>query len=180
MRGTARILLLVLLPAFAPRLDAAPAPTPGPGDGGPAAFVTAVYRVVVSGDGDQGGQFFWLEPKVRPGRLSSGLLDLWARADELRDKDGDDLGPIDWDPVTASQDPVVKSFTVQVERQDARSATVAVTLVDPRGKRPAPSDAIVRWDLVKEGGAWKVDDLRGSAGGRPWSVRESLKRYLDR
>ena len=116
---------------------------------------------------------------MRPGRFSSALLDLWAKADELRDENGDGVGAIDWDPVTASQDPVVTSFTVKVERQDAKSATVAVTLVDPRGKRPVASDSVVRWDLVKEGGAWKVDDFRGSSAGRPWSVRKSLERYLE-
>ena len=73
---------------------------------------------------------------------------------------------------------MVKSFTVKVEREDATSATVAVTLVDPRGRRAVPADEVVRWDLVKEGGAWKADDLRGSVDGGPWSVRESLKAYL--
>jgi hypothetical protein len=172
------VLLPLLLLALSRRADAAPPAAPKPADGSPAAFVTSVYTIVASGAGDQGGQFFWLEAKDRAKGFSKSLAELWTKADRLQAKNGDGVGAIDWDPVTASQDPLVKSFTVKVERQDGKSATVAVTLVDPRGKRRVPADEVVRWDLVKEGGAWKVDDLRGTVDGSPWSVRASLKAYL--
>ncbi len=39
--------------------------------------------------------------------------------------------PVDFDPVTNSQDPDVKSFKVIAEKQDAAKATIAVTLNRP-------------------------------------------------
>jgi hypothetical protein len=32
---------------------------------------------------------------------------------------------------------------------------------------------------VREAGAWKIGEIRGSVNGKPWSVRSSLKAYLD-
>ena len=71
-----------------------------------------------------------------------------------------------------------KSFTVVVERQDANAATVAVTLVDPRGRRKVAADETVRLDFVREGARWAIDDVRGSVDGHSWSVKEILKSYL--
>ncbi|MBK8599110.1 MAG: DUF3828 domain-containing protein [Holophagales bacterium] len=168
--------LVVLLAGLSSLAAGAPAP---PQPAGPEALVTAVYRRIVADGGEAGGQFFWGDPKVRGKSFSRELLDLWERAAELQDKNDDGVGAVDWDPVTASQDPMVKSFTTKVERSDATSATVAVTLVDGRGRRAVAADEVVRWDLVRESGAWKVGDIRGSVDGKPWSVRASLKAYID-
>ena len=143
-KAAGTVVLPLLLLALAPLAAAAPPPAPKSADGSPAAFVTSVYRVVASGKGDEGGQSLWLEAKARPRTFSNSLVALWAKADALQEKSGDGAGPIDWDPVTASQDPMVKSFTVKVEREDATSATVAVTLVDPHGRRPVAADEVVR------------------------------------
>lgn len=150
-----------------------------PQPAGPDELVSAVYRRVVADGGEAGGQFFWGDPKERAKSFSRELLELWERAAELQEKNDDGVGAIDWDPVTASQDPMVKSFTAKVERREAASATIAVTLVDGRGRRAAASDEVVLWDLVREAGVWKVGEIRGSVNGEPWSVRRSLKAYLD-
>lgn len=145
----------------------------------PVAIADAIYAKVSAGDGDSGGQFLWVDPKVRPRRFSKALCELWLLADARRDANHEGLGAIGFDPFTASQDPVVKSFTLRSERQDGKAATVAVTLVDPRGRREIASDETVRLDFVRENGLWVIDDIRGTVGGRAWSVRESLRRYLE-
>lgn len=169
--------IAVLLSGLASLAVGAPAP---PQPAGPEALVTDVYRRVVADGGEAGGQFFWGDPKERAKSFSRQLLDLWERAAELQARNDDGVGAVDWDPVTASQDPMVKSFSTKVERRDAASATIAVTLVDGRGRRAVAADEVVRWDLVQEAGAWKVGEIRGSVDGKPWSVRRSLEAYLDR
>ena len=49
-----------------------------------------------------------------------------------------DVGPIDFDPVTNSQDPDVKSFKVAAEKLEADKAVIAVTITgrDARGPNP--------------------------------------------
>jgi hypothetical protein len=89
--------------------------------------------------------------------------------------DGDPLG---FDPVTNSQDPDVKSFKVVVEKAGADKATVAVTLTAHHSPRKNRADDVVRYDFVREGGGWKIDDFRGAVDGKPWSVRQLLVNYL--
>ena len=153
---------------------AAPEPTE------PAGIARAIYEAISAGDGDHGGQVFWLDPKTRPNLFSAELCTLWAKADAKAVREDDPAGAIDFDPITASQDPLVKSFTVKVEKQDARAATVAVTLVDPRGRRDVVADETVRLDFVRGKDRWAIDDVRGSVGGRAWSVAAILKSYVAR
>ena len=85
-----------------------------------------------------------------------------------------DLAPVDFDPVTNSQDPDLKSFKVATEKLDADKASIAVTLEGHRGKREKPADAVIRYDFVREVGGWKIDDIKGSGDGEAWSIRAML------
>ena len=90
-----------------------------------------------------------------------------------------DGGPIDFDPVTNSQDPDVKSFKVVAEKQEADKATVAVTIEShQREARAKPADKTIRYDFVHEAGQWKIDDIKGAVDGSPWSVRALLAASL--
>ena len=33
----------------------------------------------------------------------------------------------------------------------------------------------MRYDLVRERGAWKIDDIRGTVDGKEWSIRKLLR-----
>jgi len=162
--GAAAILAVVRgsLPAFA-----------APPANDPVALVTAIYDQAIKDDNT--GRDFANAPKQRAKFLSKSFAALWLQA-EARTPKGD-AGPIDFDPVSNSQDPGVKSISVKVERQDSGTATLAVTLIEP-AKRPNPADAIVRYDFVRDGGHWRIDDIRGSVEGKPWSVRDILARAL--
>ena len=105
-----RILLLAAVILAAPPAFAQQAPSPDD----PAAFLTAIYARVAKGKGDNGGTFVFNTKAAKTKYLSTSLGALWARAEAHTPKG--DAGPIDFDPVTNSQDPDVKTFKVAPEK----------------------------------------------------------------
>jgi hypothetical protein len=147
---------------------------PSPND--PLAIVNAIYARVAKGKGDSGGAFVIENKAAKAKYLSKSLIDLWAKADAHTPKG--DVGPVDFDPVTNSQEPDVKSFSAVAEKQDAGSAVIAVTLVG-HGKPPTkPADGIIRYNFVRDGTQWKIDDISGASDGEAWSIRDMLKDSL--
>jgi hypothetical protein len=141
----------------------------------PVAILTAIYTRAARGKGD-GGAAFVIENKAAKAKyLSKSLIALWARADAHTEKG--DVGPVDFDPVTNSQEPDVKSFKVAAEKPEADKAAVAVTIIGHRARR-TPADDILHYDFVREGNAWKIDDIKGSADGEAWSIRGMLEESL--
>src|SRR5215470_11915230 len=137
----------------------------------PVAIISAIYTRVAKGKGDGGGGFVVENKQAKARYLSKPLIGLWAKADAHTPKG--DVGPIDFDPVTNSQDPDVKSFKVDAEKLEADKATIAATLKSGHGPRKAGDD-VVRYDFVREAGGWKIDDIRGKSDGEPWSIRDML------
>jgi hypothetical protein len=138
----------------------------------PAGILTAIYTRAAKGKGDGGGTFV-IQKAARTKYLSNALVALWAKAD-ARTKKGDS-GPVDFDPVTNSQDPDVKSFKVAAEKQGADKATIAVTIEShQREARTNAADKTIRYDFVQEAGQWKIDDIKGAVDDSPWSVRALL------
>ena len=88
------------------------------------------------------------------------------------------VGTIDLAPVTKSQDLDVKSFKVVSKKSEANKATVTVTLTARHSARKNSADDIIRYDFVRETGAWKIDDIRSAVDGKPWSIRQLLVNYL--
>jgi hypothetical protein len=156
--------------AIAPRARAA---QPSPND--PVAIINAIYTRATKGKGDGGGAFVIEDKAAKAKYLSKSLIDLWAKADANTPKG--DVGPIDFDPVTNSQEPDVKSFKVVAEKLDADKAVIAVTITG-RTARAKPSDDIVRYNFVRDDGKWKIDDISGTLDGEAWSIRDILKESL--
>ena len=165
------VLTSLLIAAEAPLARAEPATTDDP-----VAIVNAIYARASKGKGNGGGGFVIENKAAKAKYLSRSLIALWARADAHTPKG--DVGPIDFDPVTNSQDPDVKSFKVETEKLDANAALIAVTLESHRGKRDKPADAVIRYAFVHEGPAWKIDDIKGAVDGQPWSIRAMLTEAL--
>jgi Protein of unknown function (DUF3828) len=141
----------------------------------PVAIVTAIYTRAAKGKGDGGGGFVYENKAAKAKYLSKSLITLWAKADAHTPKG--DVGPIDFDPVSNSQDPDIKSFKVNAEKLEADKASIAVTLVSGHGPRKAGDD-VVRYDFVREVNGWMIDDIKGKADGEPWSVRDMLTMSL--
>ncbi|TQF38232.1 hypothetical protein UNPF46_17050 [Bradyrhizobium sp. UNPF46] len=147
----------------------APAFAETPAASDPVAVLTAIYTRAAKGKGDGG---FVIENRAAKAKyLSKGLVALWAKADAHTPKG--DVGPVDFDPVTNSQEPDVKSFKIDAARMEADKATIAVTITGHRSDRK-PADQIVRYDVVREASSWKIDDIKGSSGGEAWSIRKML------
>jgi hypothetical protein len=138
----------------------------------PAEIVTGIYKKASAGEGDSGGKFLWLKAKDRTRSMSKSLSALWAKADKQRQPG--ELGAMEFDPVTNSQDPQVRSFDVKTEKQDDTTATVAATFWSQRKEPPMT----VRYDFVREGNQWKIDDIRGAVEKTPWSVWKMLTEFL--
>jgi uncharacterized protein DUF3828 len=152
-------------------------PRPAAAADDPAGILAAIYTRVAKGKGDGGGTFVIQTKAARTKYLSNALVALWAKAD-ARTRKGDG-GPVDFDPVTNSQDPDVKSFKVAAEKQDADKATVTVTLEShQRDTRANAADKTIRYDFVREAGAWRINDIMGAVDGSPWSVRALLAAAL--
>ena len=150
---------------------ATPAVAQAPTADDPATILTAIYTRAARGKGDGGAAFVTENKAAKAKYLSKALVALWAKADAHTPKG--DVGPIDFDPVTNSQEPDVKSFKVDAEKSEADKATLAVTITGHRNDRK-PSDQIVRYDFVREAGSWKIDDIKGSSDGEAWSIRKML------
>lgn len=165
-----------LILSGAAALMAVAVPPAAPAADDPTAIVTAIYSRVARGKGDAGGNFVFDSKAAKAKYLSKGLTTLWIKAD-ARTRKGD-AGPVDFDPVTNSQDPDVKSFKVAVERQEPDKATIAVTLESHGSPRRNAADSTIRYDFVREAGQWRVDDFRGAVEGKPWSIRAILKDSL--
>ena len=141
----------------------------------PVAILNGIYTRAAKGKGD-GGAGFVIENKAAKAKyLSKSLIDLWARADDNTPKE--DVPPIDFDPLTNSQEPDVKSFSVVTEKLEGDQAVIAVT-ISGRMPRAKPSDHIIRYNYVREDGKWKIDDISGTIDGEAWSLRDILKESL--
>ena len=147
-----------------------------PASDDPAGIITAIYSRVASGKGDSGGMFVFENKAAKARYLSKSLIALWARADARRKKG--DGGPVDFDPVTNSQDPAVKSFKVAAEKQEVDKAVVAVTIESHQGPPAKPADKTIRYDFVHEADGWKIDEIRGAVDGEAWSLRAIITDFL--
>jgi Protein of unknown function (DUF3828) len=173
---TRRVLVLtgtVGLFAVAASRSALAAP---PAANDPLAIVNAIYARAAKGKGDSGGAFIIESQPAKAKYLSKSLVELWAKADAHTPKG--DVGPVDFDPVTNSQEPDVKSFKAVAEKLDADKATIAVTITGRNTPRAKPADRILRYDFVRDAGQWKIDDIRSASDGEPWSIREMLASSL--
>jgi hypothetical protein len=159
-----------LLGAALARADAAQ-----PSSGDPVAIINAIYTRAAKGKGDGGGTFVIENKAAKAKYLSKSLIELWAKADAHTPKD--DVPPIDFDPVTNSQEPDVKSFKVMTEKLEADKAVIAVTITG-RLLRFKVSDNTVRYNFVREDGKWKIDDISGTIDGEAWSIRNILSESL--
>src|SRR5450432_4650599 len=110
--------------------------------------------------------------RARAKYLSKALIELWAKADARTPKG--DVGPVDFDPVTNSQEPNVKSFKLVPEKLEADKAVVAVTISGRGAPRPKSVDNTIRYNLVRDDGQWKIDDIGGVSDGEAWSIRNML------
>jgi hypothetical protein len=131
----------------------------------PLATMTAIYQ-----DAVKGRMPSWIDKGERAQYLSKSLVALWAKTDK-RIVPGDE-GPIDFDIVTDTNGFELTGYSLSVEKQDSKTATIAATLAYKEGDTGPKK--ILRYNLVLEGGRWKIDEISGDK----WSVRTLLTNFL--
>ena len=169
---TRRTLVLTGLIGILAASDQHSARAEPPSANDPVAIVNAIYTRAAKGKGDGGGGFVIESNAAKAKYLSKSLIELWAKADAHTPKG--DVGPVDFDPVTNSQDPDVKSFKVVAEKLEADRAVIAVTIVGRGAPRAKSVDNTIRYNFVREAGQWKIDDISGASDGEAWSIRQML------
>jgi hypothetical protein len=142
----------------------------------PAAIVAWIYRDAgkpTTPADDAKSTILWDNNRKQMKIFSQSLMELWAKADK-RAAGG---AVIDFDPVSNSQDPDIKSVDVATKSNSGNRATIAATLT-PTGRRVNATTDVVRYDFVREHDEWKIYDIRGRAESQPWAVRDMLARAL--
>jgi hypothetical protein len=136
----------------------------------PRAPVAALYAI------EKAGRPTLTTPVERAAALTRGLAAMWDKAEALARRGGDVA--IDFDVVTNSQGAEVKSFSLTIERRDAKNATVVATIDPGDWVRQSPRENVITFSLARQAGAWRIDDVGGVAGPNAWSLRNLLARAL--
>ena len=138
-------------------LVAALLPFPAYAADDPAAPIKAIYKKAT---GDVGGNFVFQEAADRPKYLSPELTELW-NAGDARTAEGDQ-NPPGFDPISSSQDPMIKDPKVTVKQRGKDTAVVAASFA---AWKPAPRVTVL-YDMKRENGRWLIDDIRGTVDGK--------------
>ena len=149
--------MMALLAAVA----VAPTAARAAAENGPADVTAAIYRAYAGPKGDyQSGNLDDQRVVVYLSKsLRAALKAMNARSKKLNE-------PIlDFDPVTDSQDPQVEKLSIAAEG----AAVATATFFSGEVKH------VVRYSFVREGEAWKVDDISGGAGDDKWDLRDIIK-----
>jgi hypothetical protein len=110
--------------------------------------------------------------------LTVSLKTLWDKSEKKYNPTGKELNAIDMDIVTMAQDAEIASYTIATETRDAQRATIVATYVMGKGYDTAGQKTVVNWDFLREGGAWKIDNVRSTLDKKPWTLRENLELHL--
>lgn len=109
----------------------------------------------------------WQKPH-RDRLMSRELASLFAR-DELYQEEAGEMGNLGADPFLSGQDGEIKNLKVSVTEPPANGRAL-VTASFRSFKQPVS----VRFRMVEEGGAWKIDDIVNRVEGKDYPVRDVL------
>jgi len=135
--------------------------------GGPAALITEVYGTVGPSGHYQQPLAIFAEAGLREQYLSQGLRAALAEMDK-RTPEGD-IPNLDFDVVSDSQDPDVHDLRISTESETPEKAVVVATFKS----HDDAERTVLRYDLVQEGGAWKINNVEAS-GKNHWRVSDII------
>jgi hypothetical protein len=133
----------------------------------PADFVLELYKAAMGPKGDfSNGVAVFGDEKGRQ-RFLSRKLRTALEAMDKRTPAGD-APDLDFDPVSAGNDPDVHDLAVTTDSIDGSNAAVIVKF------RSHDQPVVLHYLLVQEGGAWKVDDIIAEEGDG-WQVSKIIE-----
>lgn len=111
-------------------------------------------------------------PPHRDRLLSKSLAALFAR-DDLYQEESGDMGQIGADPFLNGQDGEVKKLSFDTIPVAAGKATVQANF------RSFGKPVTVLFQMVRENGGWRIDDIVNRFEGKNYSIREQLSQPYD-
>ena len=132
----------------------------------PRDIVDALYKSAVASLRKRGESPFE-SPTIRA-KYFSKSFDVAITAAETKAAHDKDVF-LDFDPISASQDAELQKVTIKTGVLEPGKASVAASFLN-RGQ-----PTVVTYDFVKEEGAWKIDDIKGTTEKEAWSVRKILR-----
>ncbi len=134
----------------------------------PVQIVEKIYRISAGADGKWNGPSAFLKPDFRKSTFSKGLAQA-VRAADAKNRKGE-IGWLDFDPISNSQDPTVIGLKIAATAAAADKSTVRASF----RTGPGTPLANVDYDFVLEGADWKLDDIR-TPGADGWSIRRMTR-----
>jgi hypothetical protein len=149
-----------------------PAPAQAPRQ--PEAIVKSLYEAVMKKPDAPGFGVTKADRRL----LTTSLRTQWDKAEKKANPTGKELGAIDFDIVSMSQGPNIASYALKAEKRDDQHTTVVATFVIGPNHTHTGQKVVVNYDFLREGGAWKIDDIRSSIDKKPWTLRGNLAMHL--
>jgi hypothetical protein len=131
----------------------------------PADLVADIYRIAGGPLGDY--QTKGIDEKGVRQQFSRSLLKAMDAMNRRSKKTNEPI--LDFDPITDSQDPSVVDLKITPEPGDP-----ARPIIDASFDRGENARDVVRYAFVREGNAWKLDDISGGADDSKWDLREII------
>ncbi len=111
-------------------------------------------------------------PPHRDRLMSRSLAALFAR-DDLYQEESGDMGQIGADPFLNGQDGEVKTLSFDTIPVAAGKATVVANF------RSFGKPVVVQFQMLRENGGWRIDDIVNQFEGKAYSIREMLSQPYD-
>ncbi len=102
-------------------------------------------------------------PAILTGRLNKLFDDYNARSSP------DEVGMLDFDPFISAQDYEIKDVAIASETVAGDQATIVVEFTN------FDYQTELTYSFVREGGAWKIDDIASGNPDDPWVLSKILK-----
>jgi Protein of unknown function (DUF3828) len=134
---------------------------------GPAVLITEVYGVAEPSGHYQRPLAIFAEAALREQYLSKRLCAALAEMDK-RTPEGD-IPNLDFDVVSDSQDPDVHDLKISTESETPEKAAVVANFKS----HDDTERTVLRYDLVQESGAWKINNVEAS-GKSHWRVSDII------
>ncbi|WP_197279603.1 DUF3828 domain-containing protein [Bosea sp. AAP35] len=136
----------------------------------PEAPIREAYAITIrqlAGSGARPVAAPW-QPPNRDKLMSRSLAALFAR-DELFQTESGDMGHVGADPFLSGQDGEIKNLKVTVSEKPANGKALVTAAFRSFGQPIS-----VRFRMVEENGAWKIDDIVNRVDGKDYPIRAEL------
>ncbi len=133
----------------------------------PRDIVAAIYKLAVADAKRSNPTSPFFERKVREKYFSKSFDLLVTEAETKAAHDGD--AALDFDPISASQDAEIQKVTLKTDVLELGKAVVSASFLNQK------QSTVVTYDFIRDGGDWKINDIKGTTEKEAWSVRKILR-----